>query len=308
MKKILLKSIWFVLVFIGSNNCFGQKPAAIQINSLISRIPIPTASQSCFEGSTTIKDPDGTYQIKDNGPVFNALTNEVESFGKTDMDAMKNGDMTAQTSAPPAAPTPEQIAQMQDEAMKRAQLAQQNGADPSRAAQSSNSYKPPVNVALMQELGKAQSAVGQINQLTMEMSSKMGEIRMQDVPGEPNCPEVRQGSYVGPTCACERQRNITHYEKMVAARNTYLQKVDDLLHKYILLIQNQVAVIDKVEADAKYGQGITDPRTIQMLWSVQRMGLNGFNSVMGIASSSWSEGAKQYLYVLNATARTCPPL
>lgn len=308
MKTPILSSSILVLAFIGCHVGFGQKPAVLKINNLISRIPIPVASQACYETCTTIKNPDGTFQIKDNGPAFNALNNEVEALGKGDMDAMKNGSLNAQASAPPAAPTAEQISQMQAEAMARAQQAMQNGADPSKAAPASNTYKPTTNVKLMQQLGTAQSAVGKISQLTMEMSSKMGEIRMTDVTMEPNCPEVRQGSYVGPTCACERQKGITHYEKMVAARNTYLQQVNGLLHKYIPQIEEQVDLIDKVETDTNYGQGITDPRIIQQLWSLQRMGLNGFTSVMGIASSSWTDAANQYLLVVNASAKVCQPL
>ena len=308
MKTQILRGSLLVSALVGCHFVFGQKPAVLKINNLISRIPIPVASQACYETCTTIKNPDGTFQIKDNGPAFNALNNEVEALGKSDMDAMKNGSLNTQTSAPPAAPTAEQINQMQAQAMARAQQAMQSGADPSKAAPASNPYKPPTNLKLMQELGTAQSAVGKINQLTMEMSTKMGDIRMTEVPMEPNCPEVRQGSYVGPTCACEKQKSINHYEKMVAARNTYLQNVAGLLRKYIPQIQEQVDLIDKVEADANYGQGITDPLTIQQLWSLQRMGLNGFTSVMGIASSSWTDGAQQYLYVVNASARTCPPL
>jgi hypothetical protein len=307
MKNKMLSSTMLILIFISYNISFGQKPAAIQINSLISRIPIPSGCQTSYQSCTTIKNPDGTITIKDNGPVFNALNNDMERLTKVDMDAMKDGYANAQTPAPPAAPTAEQISQMQADAMARAQQAMQSGADPSKAAPAGNPYKPTTNVKLMQELGTAQSAVGKINQLTMEMSTKMGEIRMAEVPMEPNCPEVRQGSYVGPTCGCEKQKDITHYEKMVAARNTYLQNVDGLLRKYIPQIQEQVDLIDKVEADANYGQGITDPRIIQQLWSLQRMGLNGFTSVMGIASSNWTDAAKQYLLVVNAGARVCQP-
>ncbi len=193
--------------------------------------------------------------------------------------------------------------------MQRAQQATQNATGLSNPAQGSNPPRPSTNVALMQELGRAQKIlIGQINQLTMELSMKMGDIRMDDPPVEPNCPEVRQGSYVGPTCACEKQKDINHYQKMVDARNVYLKKVGDLLYSYVPRIRSQVALIDKVEVDSRYGEAVTDPTTIQLLGSVQRMGLNGFTSILAIASSNWTDAASQYLNVVNAGAKTCQPL
>jgi hypothetical protein len=250
----------------------AQRPTPIQINSLIARIPIPESSQGCYKSSTIITDADGISSIKDEGVVFNSLTDQLEKINKAAMDDMQSGRAT----------------------------------NPAMAASSGVSARPPAaNVALMQELGKAQGSIMQITLLTNELSGKMGQLQMAQVPAGPNCPEVRQGSYVGPTCACELERSVNYEQKRIAARDAWLQQAAALFKQYIPRIKDQVAFADKVENDANYGQDIKDPTTLQMLWSVQRQALGGYTSLLAIATSVWKDGAGQYLNLVNAKNRHC---
>jgi hypothetical protein len=297
-----------VLFCISWGMAAGQRPAPIQINNLISRIPLPVSSQLCYASCTTTRDPaDGVTHIKDNGPQFNSLNEEADKIGKMDMEAMKSSYANAQSTAASSVPNAEQIAQMQAEGMQRAQQAMQNGGSPAQTAPSASQPRSPANhVAFMQELGKAQSSIMQITQLTNELSTKMSELRMAEVPMGPNCPEVRQGSYVGPTCSCTKDHSVDYEQRRVSARDKYLQQVNELLRQYIPRIKDQVALVDKVETDSGYGQSVNDPSTIQMLWVVQRQAMNGFASLMGIAGGTWSDGANQYLNLVNARNKTCP--
>jgi hypothetical protein len=252
----------------------AQRPTPIQINSLISRLPIPESSQGCYHSCTITTDADGISSIKDEGPVFNSLTDQLEKMNKAAMEDMQSGHGTTGNST--------------------------------LTASSGASARPPAtNVALMRELGKAQSSIMQVTLLTNELSGKMGQLQMEEVPVGPNCPEVRQGSYVGPTCACELERSVNYEQKRVAARDAWLQQAAALFQQYIPRIKDQVAFVDKVENDANYGQAIKDPTTLQMLWSVQRQALGGYTSLLAIASSAWKDGAGQYLNRVNAKNHHC---
>jgi hypothetical protein len=255
----------------------AQRPTPIQINSLISRIPIPESSQACYKSSTIITDANGISSIKDEGPVFNSLTDQLEKINKAAMEDMQSGYANRSATA-----------------------------NPTLTASSGAPARPPAtNVTLMQELGKAQSSIMQITLLTNELSGKMGQLQMEKVPVGPNCPEVRQGSYVGPTCECEQERSINYEQKRIAARDAWLQQAAALFQQYIPRIKDQVAFVDKVENDANYGQAIKDPTTLQMLWSVQRQALGGYTSLLAIASSAWKDGASQYLNLVNVKNHHC---
>ncbi len=284
----------------------AQKPARLQINSLLARVPIPKSSSACYGNSTTTTDASGVSSIKDNGPVFNALQSELTGLLSGGMTAMQSGAATPSAAQQP--PTAEEIAQMQQDAMARAQALSQGGANPSAAmqAQASANRKPPtVNPAVMQGLGKASGAAMQIRTLVTELGQKVGAVNTPAVHSEPNCPEVRQGSYVGPTCACTYARSVNGEQKRVDAQDIGLQQKAALMSQYLNLIQDQVAIIDKLENDAKYGEGITDQTVLSMLWSAQHQGMSGLASFLSIASGVWSDGARVYLDLVNAKANHC---
>ena len=309
LTKIIYMSSYFKRCFIvllcGFLEAGAQKPAIIQINSFISRIPLPESSATCYGSATIVTATDGTVTVKDNGEQFNTLNDQLDKLTKDYMASVKAASAAPPTAAP-TQPTPEQIEQMQQQAMQRAQQAMQSGGNPAAAAQAGAQTKHTyTNVALMQELGKAQSAIMPMNQLITELTGKLGQVRMEQVPMGPNCPEVQQGGYAGPLCSCTKDRNVTYEERSVAARNDCLGKINSLLHQYIPQIEQQVAIVDKLESDAKFGEGITDPATLQMLTSVQRQALGGFTAILGIASGSWTDGANQYARLVNAKSVKC---
>jgi hypothetical protein len=251
----------------------GQRPAPLQITSLIARIPIPEDSKDCYGSCTVVKDAStGITSIKDNGAVFNDLTGQLTKMMQVDMNAMNAGGN----------PT----AAMQ--------------------AQSQANRKPTaLNPAVMKELGAAQTASMQARQLIQELSVKLGSVNMPKAASGPNCPEVRQGSYVGPTCACTLEHAIAAERRQVTARDQALQQQSAFLHRYIPQIMDQVAIIDKLESDAKFGEGITDPTMLSLLSSTQRQGMSAFTSVLSIANGIWTDGARQYLYLVNASVNHC---
>ncbi len=284
----------------------GQmRPAKLEINSLLSQVPIAQSSSACYSTCTTTIDASGISAIVDNGPVFKHLSDQLTSIMTAGMNAPGTG---ATATAAPAAPTAEQIAQMQQDAMARAQQYSQNGGNAAAAmqAQANANRKPPtVPPAVMQGLGKASAASMQIHTLISELGRKLAAIAPASVPSEPNCPEVQQGGYAGPTCACTYARTVTGEQKMVAAEDAALAQKSALLNQYKGLIGDQLAIIDKLESDAKYGEGITDATVLQLLWSSQRQGLSGLTSFLSMASGTWSDGANRYLYLVNAKANRC---
>jgi hypothetical protein len=282
----------------------GQKPAQLKINSLMDQIPVPQSSSTCYAVCTISKDASNITTVKDNGPVFKHLQDELQSMMMGDMNAMNN---PAVPKSAPAAPTAEQIAQMQADAMAKAQQYSQQGANPAAAmqAQAQANRKPPTNMALMQGLGKAGAANMQIQSLLRDMSKELSGLNMRQVHAPPNCPEVRQGSYVGPTCACEHDRGVTAETDDIAARDELIQKQKTILQKYKGLLQVQVGVVDDLEAGAKYGEGITDPTTLQLLWSAQRQAMTATVQILGICSGISTDGANQYVRLVNAKVDHC---
>ena len=305
---ILIRSIAIFSLLIVATIVRGQRPARLQINSLLDQVPIAQSSQGCYSVCTTTTDASGFSSIKDNGPVFKRLNDELTSLMTADMSAMNAGGAPGVPPGPPAAPTADQIAQMQQDAMARAQALSQGGANPSAAmqAQANANRKPPaVNPAVMQGLGKASAASMQIRTLVSELGRKLGDVITQSVPSEPNCPDVQQGGYAGPTCACTYARQVTGEQKRVGAVDISLQKKSALLNEYRHLIEDQVGIIDKLESDAKYGDGITDPTVLSLLGSAQRQGMGGLVSFLSMASGTWTDGARVYLVLVNAKANHC---
>jgi hypothetical protein len=282
----------------------AQKPAQIKINSLIDQVPIPQSSSSCYGTCTTNTDASGVTTIIDNGKLFKHLQDELTAMSTADMNAMNNP--TVPKSAPQA-PTADQIAQMQADAMAKAQQYSQQGANPAAAmqAQAQANHKPSNNMAVMQGLGKAGAANMQIQSLLREMQQELSALNVRQVHARPNCPEVRQGSYVGPTCACTYDRSVAGEGDYVAARDELIQKQGAILTKYRGLLEVQVGIVDDLEAQAKYGDGITDPTTLQLLWSAQRQAITAMVELLAASNGVWTDGARTYLGLVNAKAVHC---
>jgi hypothetical protein len=271
MMKKLLPLFVTGLILLSGFLLKAQKPVHMQINDFLQKIPLPVNSEGCYAACTTSTDASGFITVKDNGAVFNGLQDQLTKMLNVDMAAMRSAAGT-----PPASTAS------------------------STASSSAN------RAALMKEIGNAQNAAMQISAITRELGAKMAAIpAMATVHSGPNCPEVQQGSYAGPTCACEREHAIDYESRSVAARDELLKQMSDLIRQYIPKMREQVAIIDKLESDANYGDGIGDPTTVQLLWSMQRQGMSAIPAILGAASSTWTDGAKQYASLVNARNKKC---
>jgi hypothetical protein len=91
----------------------------------------------------------------------------------------------------------------------------------------------------------------------------------------------------------------------VAARDEIIQKEAAILTKYRGLLEVQVGVVDDLEAQAKYGDAVTDPTILQMLWSAQRQAMTAMVELLGASNGFWTDGANTYLGLVNAKAVHC---
>lgn len=282
-----------------------QKAYPIEINSLLSKIPIPHNSAGCYQTSTKTTDPsNGSVNIRDNGPAFQALQDQFDKITKAAMGDAIGTSMSSMSTTPP---TPEQIEQMKQQALAKAnqmqsmnaqQMAQMHN-NPGAAASRSSQEE----IQLMKLIGEAQTACGKLSQLTSELSMKVNALdrsAIENISIGPNCPEVRQGSYVGPTCACQTEHATAYETKRVAARNALLDKISALLTEYMGKMRPYIATVDDAVAKAKYGDAISNPAFKQQVPNIQREALGAVVSLTALASGSWEDGAKQYAGLVNA--------
>ncbi len=314
--NIRIAKHWILLFFILSGRAsFGQKPAVIQINSLIERIPALESCSACYEGSTLVSDPqNGMISIKDNGLHFNQLNDEISRIMKSDMDAMNNQKSFASNHAASTQEAEEAKAKaMEQAAQQQQQAAQMANMTPEQIQQMMKTNNHPAapqktDVNMMKRIGQAQSALGKLQQILSEFDMKFAKISLTDkttlaVP--PNCPEVQQGGYAGPTCSCEKNRSVISGNTYVGAVNTDISKMKEMISQYKPQIAEQIAIIDKVEFDYKYGESVSDPNIKQMMWSMQKQAMNGFVDLFSKVSSGWSDGAKAFARVVNAKNTKC---
>ncbi|MFI5156313.1 MAG: hypothetical protein ACHQEM_09010 [Chitinophagales bacterium] len=291
-----LKLIITAIVQICSALAFAQNASSVQINSLLMRIPIPESSIKCYSTCTTITDPsNGSVSIKNNGAVFISLNEELDRIVRGESAAGQNT-----TGYSGAAPTQEQIEQMKQKAMQMQQMTPEQ-----IAAMRQNTTAPSSsNVPLMKRIGEAQSRMMQLQTLSNELSMKMAALdnsKINKVAADPACPDVKQGGdYAGPTCACQKKRALDYANNRVKAMDDYLQQLGALLKNYVPKIEAEISIVDKLEADYKYGEGISDPLARQQLTLLQRQAMGVVPNVLGISNSAWSDGAKIYAEVVNA--------
>jgi hypothetical protein len=279
----------------------GQKAWQGELTSLFTKIPIPKNSAACFAACTKDTDPNnGSVSIKDNGPQYTDLQNQLSSIL---MNGANGGSMPTSN----AAPTPAQIEQMREQAMARATAAQAQAANPQQMTQSQQSYgggAPSAgNVAIMKTIGQAQTAAAHINQLCGEVGQKMSKLSkdsVQAVKQGPNCPEVQQGGYAGPTCGCLVAHATTYYTARVAAMDNYVTQVAELIREYLPRIKSEASVIDDMEAKAKYGDAVSNPAFRQMAVSIQRQAFAGITSLLSYSQSAWNDGANEFANETNA--------
>ena len=161
----------------------------------------------------------------------------------------------------------------------------------------------------MKLIGQAQTAAGNINRLSLELAQKREKINknLDSVHMPPNCPEVQQGGYAGPTCACLRGHEVDYRTRRVAAMNSYVEELAALVREYLPKMKAEAAIIDDMEAKAKYGEAVSNPAFRQMVVSIQRQGFGSVTSLLGLSGDAWKDSAEEYAKLVNAQSGASIP-
>ena len=296
------------ILFLGTTVLQAQKALPIEVNGLLAKVPMPHNSKANFHMCTLVTDnSNGMVSVKDAG----TAVNDLEATMQKDMTDLANSSMSGSTysTSTPSMPSAEQIAQMQQQAQ------QMQGMTPEQAQQmaqhmqhtQSQSSSHAANPALMQELGKAQEAMGQVHMMFNELSSKASQLegdyqqKIDQVKQTGNCPEfkVPHADLALPHCDCVKNRALDYYQRRVAIKDEYLQKVNELLENYIPKIRAQIAIVDKAEQDLNYGDAITIPAFKTQVVGVQQQAIAAIIPLLGISSSAIKDSGTLYTGVEN---------
>jgi hypothetical protein len=303
-----MKILFFTtLLLSAATGAICQKAYPIEIGSFLDKIPIPRTSVDCYQGSTRSTDPStGSVTIKDDGPAFQSLLDQFDKISRAAVGNAMGANMSAMSATPPTA---DQIEQMKQQAMAKAAQTQTTDAqqmarmynNPSAAA----SRPGQEDVQLMKLIGEAQNACGRLNQLSVELNTKVNALdksAISNIRTDANCPDVRQGSYAGPTCACLIEHAVSYETKRVDARNAWLKEITALLVEYEGKMRPLIAIVDNAVAKAKYGDALSNPAFKQQVPNIQLQALNAVTALTALANGSWKDGAKQYVRLVNANS------
>jgi len=285
----------------------AQKALPIQVYGLLSKVPMPQSSEANYHSCTVETDnSNGAVSVKDAGTTVNDLETTMEK----DVKDLANSSMSSSyaSNSAPSIPSAEQIAQMQQQAQ------QMRGMTPDQARQMSqqmphqNASQPAGNVSLMQELGKAQTAMMQINTTITELSTKVSQLggeykqKIDKVQQSASCPEfkVPTADIAEPKCNCVKTRLLDYRQKRVSIEDEYIQRVNGLLNTYLPKIKDQIAIIDKAEQDLKYGDAITLPAFKTQAVSVQQQAITTIAPILGIVKNVIKDSGTEYAGVVNA--------
>lgn len=255
----------------------GQRAWQGDIITLLSKIPAPGSSSICYAGSTKTTDAStGIISIKDNGPGFTDLEAQLERIVKGAMDGVS---------------------------------AQQNAQQTAQQYRGGSGAPSPTELEVMKLIGKAQTAAGRINQLSLELAQKKARLapNLDTVKVGPNCPEVQQGGYAGPTCACLQGRELDYRTRRSHVMDQYMEQVAALYAEYLGKMKAEVVVVDEMEAKAKYGDAVSNPAFRQMVVSIQRQAFGSVTTMMSLSGSAWKDAAEQYAQLMNAKNKTSVP-
>ena len=123
----------------------------------------------------------------------------------------------------------------------------------------------------------------------------------------PNCPEVQQGGYAGPTCACLQDHAVDYYTRRVGAMNGYIEQATVLIQEYMSKMKAETTIVDEMEAKAKYGDAVSNPAFRQMVVSIQRQSFGAVAALLGVSGSVWRDGATEYANLVNAKSGASVP-
>ena len=296
-----LSSLLLAALLCTGSQTHAQKAYPIDLLGLAGKIAVPQSTQGCYAGSTTKTDPsNGAVSIVNLDPTYKEIYDQLDKITKAAMDQAHS-----QMPARGQTPSTDQVQQMQQQAMQKASSMQGMSPQQMAAAQQAKSQSgapSTAEMAVLQKMGKAQSAAGHISQTISEMSQKFNKLdksKIDNVPMGANCPEVQQGGYAGPTCDCLVKKEVAYETARDANYNAYLQQVEGLIQEFLGKLKPDLTVVDDFEQTAKYGDALSNPVYKQLVVSVQRQALAGVVTALSTASGNWEDAAKMYVQLVN---------
>jgi hypothetical protein len=291
----------------------GQKAYPTVISGLCGNVPLPQSSATCYAAATkTVDSTTGMVSIKDDGAAYNALQAQFDKYVKARMAAADPA--VGMSQVPDAA----QMQQMREQAMQRAaamqnmtpqQIAAQQQQLAARQHPSAGSPPSAAELAVMKQIGQAQQAAGDIGRLAGELGQKLAAIDRSalDKVKWDNCPDVRQGSYVGPTCDCQQKNELAYRKRRVAAEDTIVQTIREVIAVYQSKIVADEVIVDNMEQAAKYGDAVSNPAFRTVVVSVQQQAMNGLTVLVAAAGGGWKDAAEVYAAQVNAASGASVP-
>lgn len=281
----------------------AQKALPIQVYGLIEKIPLPQKSESNFHTCTVVNDESGLVSVKDAGAELNNLQATMEK----DVKDLANSTMSGSYASVPTMPSKEQIAQMQQRAQQMQGMSTDEARQMAQSMPHTNASQPTNNVGLMQELGKAQSAMLQINTAINELSIKASQLggayklKIDKVQKSASCPEfkVPHADIAEPKCDCVKTRELEYYKNRITVEDEYIQNVNELLKNYIPKIKDQIVIIDKAEKDLNYGDATTIPTFKTQAVTVQQQAITALAPLLGIVEGVIKDSGSEYTNVVN---------
>lgn len=283
----------------------AQKALPIQVENFLTGFQMPQNCNESYHICTIQTDPSsGLVSVKDAGKITELQTKLQEDLKELGMSLM-NGAGSAPTM--PSMPSQTQMAQTQQNAMNM------QGMTPEQAMQMAQSMShqhaaPQVpNMDLMKDLGKAQTAGEEmsvtVNELTTKITQLEGEAQQKvgEVKRTGSCPDVKvKGADLAlPKCSCVKEIELDFYNRRIAIENNYLDKINAILQSYMPNFKAQIGIMDKLEADMKYGDAVSMPALKPQIVGLQLQELNYAGTVLGMLVQIVEDSGGEYAGVVN---------
>lgn len=292
--KIIQSLILFVFL-IGIGTVQAQKAFQIQVTSLLTKIPLPPNCSAAYGSCKKETGADGRVSVTGIGGSIADLEDQMNQLAKD-----RANNMMAANAAMPSA---DQVAKMQQQAQ------QMQGMTPEQAMQNAknnaaNQSNPSDMATIGKKIGQGQNAMIELHKILDEFNEKAraifaAEKDSVDKVKSGHCPDVRQGSYVGPTCACTQGITATYYQQRVAKRDGAAASMSTLIQTYMPRIKAQVSIVDDIVSSLKYGDAISNPAYKQLLVSLQQQAMGAVAPVAAAVSNITTDGGGEYANLQN---------
>ncbi|HSN07870.1 MAG TPA: hypothetical protein VLS85_02475 [Hanamia sp.] len=298
-----IKSLLTILIFCTTIS-FAQKALPIQVGSLLAKIPELESCAASFKLATIDSNEEGILSVKDAGPIVNGIQDQMTK----DMTDLASSSMSSSSYTNTSMPSQDQINQALQNASKMQGMSREQMMQMAQHRQTQS--PPPGNnsAASFKEFGKAQDAAGKLSvlqgQLATEASQLGGEYRRKlhaISTVTVTCQEYKvQGADLAlPKCGCVKALYMAYYQKRVTMEDEYLQKLNQIVHKYLPVFKEQIAIIDKVEGGLKYGDAVSLPVIKTHLVGVQQQAIGSLTTILGVVSNAIKDSATEFADLSN---------